>query len=333
MPSIINATTSTGLVSSADNSGELRLQTNSGNTAMTITTAQRVGIGTTTPTTNLQVTGAGSGTFGAYNDPLIVKGSDYTLLYVNGTNGVAATIYDYNSSNGWYVGTNNSASYRIGYMSSIDQSGVSNAKDGSSGLIITTGGAVCMGVTSALSTGATLSLASGTNNTSIAMKGDTGTNCGSIYYLSATNGNKYWQTAANQNNFFIFDDDGSNYAYLAQNPTAWLFASDARIKKDIVDLPYGLDTILAVQPRRFAYISDGKEDIGFIAQELQQVVPEAVAGEEIPYSDDDTPMERASKTMGVSKDKLIPILVKAIQELKAELDATKAEVAALKGVA
>ena len=42
MASIINATTSTGLVSSADNSGELQLQTNSGTTAVTIDTSQNV---------------------------------------------------------------------------------------------------------------------------------------------------------------------------------------------------------------------------------------------------------------------------------------------------
>jgi len=49
MPSIINATTSTGLVSSADNSGSLQLATNNGTTALTIDTSQNVGIGTTSP--------------------------------------------------------------------------------------------------------------------------------------------------------------------------------------------------------------------------------------------------------------------------------------------
>jgi hypothetical protein len=47
MPSIINATTSTGLVSSADNSGSLQLATNNGTTAVTIDTNQNVGVGVT----------------------------------------------------------------------------------------------------------------------------------------------------------------------------------------------------------------------------------------------------------------------------------------------
>jgi hypothetical protein len=49
MPSIISATTTSGLTQSADNSGELQLATNNGTTAVTITTAQNVGIGTALP--------------------------------------------------------------------------------------------------------------------------------------------------------------------------------------------------------------------------------------------------------------------------------------------
>jgi hypothetical protein len=60
MPSIINATTTNGLSTSADNSGELRLQTNSGTTAVTVDTSQNVGIGTTTPATKLHVDGTGN---------------------------------------------------------------------------------------------------------------------------------------------------------------------------------------------------------------------------------------------------------------------------------
>ena len=55
MASIINATTSTGLVSSADNSGSLQLATNNGTTAVTIDTSQNVGIGLTSPTSKLTV--------------------------------------------------------------------------------------------------------------------------------------------------------------------------------------------------------------------------------------------------------------------------------------
>ena len=57
MPSILNATTSTGLVTSADNSGSLQLATNNGTTAVTIDTSQRVGVGTDSPAQKLDVRG------------------------------------------------------------------------------------------------------------------------------------------------------------------------------------------------------------------------------------------------------------------------------------
>jgi hypothetical protein len=55
MPSIISATTTNGLSTSADNSGSLQLATNNGTTAVTITTGQNVAIGTTATTQKLWV--------------------------------------------------------------------------------------------------------------------------------------------------------------------------------------------------------------------------------------------------------------------------------------
>jgi hypothetical protein len=57
MSTIINATTTNGVVIQPDNSGSLVLQTNSGTTALTIDTSQNVGIGITAPNTRLHVQG------------------------------------------------------------------------------------------------------------------------------------------------------------------------------------------------------------------------------------------------------------------------------------
>jgi hypothetical protein len=127
------------------------------------------------------------------------------------------------------------------------------------------------------------------------------------------------------NNFNIVPSSFASGVTLTPTATAWSVYSDKRIKSNIVDLEYGLDTIMAMQPRRYTVTANGVNSIGFIAQELKTVLPEAVVGEEIPFDDADTPQERSSKTMGIAKDHIIPVLVKAIQELKAEVDSLKAQ--------
>ena len=101
--------------------------------------------------------------------------------------------------------------------------------------------------------------------------------------------------------------------------------SDVRLKQNIVTLTDGLNKIMGLNPVKFnwveEFISDeqDKDMLGFIAQEVQNIVPEAVEG----FSDG------SSITVGeliienplrVNEKFIIPVLVKAIQELKAEND-------------
>lgn len=53
--------------------------------------------------------------------------------------------------------------------------------------------------------------------------------------------------------------------------------SDQRLKENIVTVPYGLSTVMALQPRKFNRISTpGMNELGFVAQEVQALVPEVV---------------------------------------------------------
>ena len=106
MPSIINATTSTGLVSSADNSGSLQLATNNGTTAVTIDTSQRVGIGTASPTTKLQVTNVADGHIANF-----IGGS---------TSSVTVSIFGTTSGNFGSIGTRTNNSFNI-YTNDVDR--------------------------------------------------------------------------------------------------------------------------------------------------------------------------------------------------------------------
>ena len=104
--------------------------------------------------------------------------------------------------------------------------------------------------------------------------------------------------------------------------------SDQRLKENIRDLDEGLNSIMALKPRKFDWKEGKGADIknarGFIAQEFETVFPDMIEHWIDPAPEGEEPYK------GVNAN-LIPTLVKAIQELKAELDIAKAEIAALKG--
>jgi hypothetical protein len=80
--------------------------------------------------------------------------------------------------------------------------------------------------------------------------------------------------------------------------------------------------VLALKPRRFDWKNgDGDDIMGFIAQEVEEVLPELV--HDYMYNEDET---KKSLKMG----DMIPSMVKAIQEQQVMIESLKAEVEALK---
>ena len=60
----------------------------------------------------------------------------------------------------------------------------------------------------------------------------------------------------------------------------WTNASDRRLKKNIVDSNYGLNEILQLRPVNYVMKKSGDKQVGFIAQEVREVLPEVVSGKE-----------------------------------------------------
>jgi uncharacterized protein YaiE (UPF0345 family) len=100
--------------------------------------------------------------------------------------------------------------------------------------------------------------------------------------------------------------------------------SDERLKENVRDLDSGLDKIMLLKPRVFDWKEGsgqtGKDIRGFIAQEVEEFFPEMIDewGNE-NLEEGETPYK--SVRMDV-----IPMLVKAIQELKAEIDSLKNQI-------
>jgi len=127
----------------------------------------------------------------------------------------------------------------------------------------------------------------------------------------------------------------STYAYKLAG-TAWTVFSDARLKKNIRPVNNALDKIIALNPVHYEYINSGEGKYptgtrtGFLAQEVEQVLPGHITEQEPVLEEDKAILGEGVNAKTLDAD-WIPYLVKAIQELKAELDTVKAELATLKG--
>jgi hypothetical protein len=94
----------------------------------------------------------------------------------------------------------------------------------------------------------------------------------------------------------------------SQNEPNWV--SDVRQKKEIEGIKYGLETINKLKPISYVGKGDEERKVGFIAQEVKEVIPEVINGSE---------EEGYSMTIGG----IVAALVKAVQELSAEVKKLK----------
>ena len=97
-------------------------------------------------------------------------------------------------------------------------------------------------------------------------------------------------------------------------------ASDVRLKENIVDTAInGLDTVNAIKVRDFDWKKSGITcSAGFIANELVEVFAPAVTGEPDAVKTNEDG-ENVIDPMSVSRDRLVPVLIKAVQELSAKV--------------
>jgi len=100
--------------------------------------------------------------------------------------------------------------------------------------------------------------------------------------------------------------------------------SDRRLKSAIQPATSAVDLLSSIQVRSYIWTETGYTvNYGFVAQELNQVLPDAVK-----VGDDG---EEVQDTWAVDNSKLVPLLTKALQEAIAKIEALEADVAALKG--
>jgi hypothetical protein len=100
---------------------------------------------------------------------------------------------------------------------------------------------------------------------------------------------------------------------LTTSSTTYNTSSDYRLKEDLQDFA-GLDMVSKIPVYDFKWKTDESRSYGVMAHELQEVLPQAVSGE-----------KDAEEMQSVDYSKIVPLLVKSIQELTAKVDKLEQE--------
>jgi hypothetical protein len=115
----------------------------------------------------------------------------------------------------------------------------------------------------------------------------------------------------------------AGYIEAGATTTAYITSSDYRLKENIAPMTGALATIAQLKPCSYTWKETGESGQGFIAHELQEVVPECVRGEK------DAVMEDGSiKPQGIDTSFLVATLTAAIQELNAKVTALEKQLGA-----
>jgi hypothetical protein len=185
-------------------------------------------------------------------------------------------------------------------------------------MTITGGGGIIMG-TAAPTSPLVNQLWIGAQNTGgifvgTAASGSTGQGGYSIGYDSADIGHANGTASGTTYNRFLYN--GSVIGSITQNGTTGVLyniTSDYRLKEDFKEVK-GLDKISLIKVYDYQWIGTNERMDGVLAHELQEVISYAVSGKKDELYEDGT-----MKAQGVDYSKLVPILVKAIQELNDKL--------------
>ena len=134
----------------------------------------------------------------------------------------------------------------------------------------------------------------------------------------------------------------------SNNATQYNTSSDYRLKENIVDLTGAITRLKQLKPKRFNFKNDTSKTVdGFIAHEVEPVVPQAVSGEKDAVkietiadpetgktimNEDGTPKtQTVIDAQEVDYSKLSTLTIAALQEALAKIETLEAKVAALEG--
>jgi len=182
------------------------------------------------------------------------------------------------------------------------------------------------------------SLRFGTNNTERAriessgnfLVGKTSTGLATGIQLEAAGGSSFVRSASTNSdlNLYVYSTGaGAARFYVGMGGTVYATStsisaiSDITLKENVRDLETGLTEVMSLRPRRFDWKNGDAQNVaGFVAQEVEQVLPELVS--DYIYNKDEEGNDIVKKSLKMGD--ILPTLVKAIQEQQAIIDSLKA---------
>jgi hypothetical protein len=129
----------------------------------------------------------------------------------------------------------------------------------------------------------------------------------------------YQPSTAGSTHIYFNNPNGTvGQIYTVNSSTVFATSSDYRLKENVVELTNATTRLKQLEPKRFNFIADTDDTTvdGFLAHEVQTVVPEAIIGEHNEVDADGNPVYQ-----GIDQAKLVPLLVATIQELEARITA------------
>jgi hypothetical protein len=191
-----------------------------------------------------------------------------------------------------------------------------NSNEGATGrnIIFQTGGTERLRITSG---GAVLINTTATNGYALEIEALSG---GNQLFLkrSGANAGMFMGGVTGATTQFFIQANASGGVYLTSGATSWTGNSDLRLKNINSNIENALDKLLTLKAVNFSWKSDetNKENLGLIAQDVESVFPQVIDRSKINEKDGDE-----TEYLGVRYTELIPVLVKAIQELSAKVSA------------
>jgi hypothetical protein len=149
---------------------------------------------------------------------------------------------------------------------------------------------------------------------------------GETFWIANTPGNLIAFNRNNDGTMFKWFRSGGQVGGISVTSTNTTYgtSSDYRLKENIVPMTGALDKVAQLNPVTYNWKIDGSDGQGFIAHELQAVLPDAVVGKK-----DAVDAEGNPQYQGVDTSFLVATLTAAIQEMKAIIDAQSARITAL----